>query len=87
MLTVEELVARKEVVEYLRLAMAKYNGTHMGSATRVKRVILMTEPPSIDANEITDKGYINQRASLERREKLVDQLYSANPCSKVIIVS
>ena len=37
----------------------------------------MTEPPSIDANEITDKGYINQRAVLERRAALVEQLYSA----------
>ena len=27
----------------------------------------MTEPPDIDAGEITDKGYINQRISLKRR--------------------
>ena len=39
----------------------------------------MTEPPSIDANEITDKGYINQRAVLERRAALVDKLYSGDP--------
>ena len=32
----------------------------------------MTEPPSIDAGEITDKGYVNQRATLERRQTLVD---------------
>ena len=36
----------------------------------------MTEPPSIDANEITDKGYMNQRAVLERRSALVEKLYS-----------
>jgi feruloyl-CoA synthase len=35
----------------------------------------MAEPPSIDGNEITDKGYINQRATLERRATLVDLLY------------
>jgi feruloyl-CoA synthase len=35
----------------------------------------MTEPPSIDANEITDKGYMNQRAVLERRAALVERLY------------
>ena len=29
--------------------------------------MLLPEPPSIDANEITDKGYINQRAVLQRR--------------------
>jgi feruloyl-CoA synthase len=36
----------------------------------------MTEPPSIDANEITDKGYMNQRAVLERRAAEVDKLYA-----------
>mgnify|MGYP004005024415 FL=1 len=35
----------------------------------------MTEPPNIDANEITDKGYMNQRAVLSRRAELVDQLF------------
>ena len=33
----------------------------------IERVILLAEPPSLDANEITDKGYVNQRAALERR--------------------
>jgi feruloyl-CoA synthase len=86
-LPLEELVMSREVVDHLRLAMATYNGTHTGSATRVRRVMLMTEPPSIDANEITDKGYINQRAALERRDKLVARLYSATPGPDVIIVS
>jgi feruloyl-CoA synthase len=36
----------------------------------------MTEPPSIDANEITDKGYMNQRAVLERRAAQVEKLYA-----------
>ncbi len=86
-LSAEELVKREEVVEHIRVAMSKYNGTHMGSATRIKRIMLMTTPPSIDANEITDKGYINQRAALERRSQLVEQLYVAEPCPDVIIVS
>ena len=41
------------------------------------RFLLLREPPSIDAGEITDKGYINQRAVLERRAELVERLYSA----------
>ena len=36
----------------------------------------MAEPPSIDANEITDKGYINQRAVLDRRAALVARLFA-----------
>ncbi|HKU48053.1 MAG TPA: feruloyl-CoA synthase [Burkholderiales bacterium] len=50
-----------------------------GSSTYPARILVMTEPPSIDANEITDKGYINQRAVLERRAALVDKLYSDSP--------
>jgi feruloyl-CoA synthase len=38
--------------------------------------LMMSEPPSIHANEITDKGYINQRAVLERRAALVAELYA-----------
>ena len=50
-----------------------------GSSTHPARLLVMTEPPSIDANEITDKGYINQRAVLERRAALVEKLYSNSP--------
>jgi feruloyl-CoA synthase len=47
-----------------------------GSSTHPRRLLVMTEPPSIDANEITDKGYMNQRAVLERRAALVETLYA-----------
>ena len=40
------------------------------------RLLILTEPPSIDANEITDKGYLNQRAVIERRAALVEKLHS-----------
>lgn len=47
-----------------------------GSSTHPVRLLVMTEPPQIDENEITDKGYINERAVLERRASRVEQLYS-----------
>src|SRR2546425_4067771 len=47
-----------------------------GSSTHPRRLLVMSEPPSIDANEITDKGYMNQGAVLERRAALVEQLYA-----------
>jgi feruloyl-CoA synthase len=50
-----------------------------GSSARPARLLVMAEPPSIDANEITDKGYINQRAVLERRAALVAKLHGADP--------
>jgi feruloyl-CoA synthase len=46
-----------------------------GSSTHPSRLLVMKEPPSIDANEITDKGYMNQRAVLERRSASVEKLY------------
>jgi feruloyl-CoA synthase len=55
------------------------------SATRMERVLLMEELPSIDANEITDKGTINQRAVLERRAELVQEIYE-EPLSPRVIV-
>ena len=38
--------------------------TSTGSSNRVCRAILLAEPPSLDAGEMTDKGSINQRAVL-----------------------
>jgi len=47
-----------------------------GSSSFAARALFMEEPPTIDANEITDKGYINQRAVLTRRADLVTKLFS-----------
>jgi feruloyl-CoA synthase len=48
-------------------------------STQVRRLLVQSEPPSIDANETTDKGYLNQRAVLERRAALVEKLYAGGP--------
>ena len=49
-----------------------------GSATRVARIHLMAEPPSLDKGEITDKGSINQRAVLKHRADLVAALHDGS---------
>ena len=56
-----------------------------GSSTHPTRLLILTEPPSIDAGEITDKGYINQRAVLERRAALVDKLHARLPGAEVVV--
>ena len=61
--------------------------TGVGSSTHPVRALIMSEPPSIDANEITDKGYINQRAVLERRAALVERLHADSPSSEVILAT
>ena len=60
--------------------------TQGASSRRIGRVQLLTEPPSIDGNELTDKGYINQKAGLTRRAALVDRLYAEQPTDDVIVL-
>ena len=69
------LLASGEVRERFRLMLRDLDATSTGSSTRVRRVLLLDEPPRLDANEITDKGSINQRAVLDNRAAAVDELY------------
>ena len=64
-----------ELRERLRRVLKRL-ATEGGSSTHPVRLLIMSEPPSIDANEITDTGYINQRAVLERRAAEVQRLYA-----------
>ncbi len=57
-----------------------------GSSNRVCRLMLMQEPPSLDAGEITDKGSINQRMVLGRRAALVEALYRDPAPADVIAI-
>jgi feruloyl-CoA synthase len=57
-----------------------------GSSTLVARALLLEDPPSIDAGEITDKGSINQKAVLHNRAGLVDELY-AEPAAPHLLVA
>jgi feruloyl-CoA synthase len=84
--SLEELIHSNTTVEYLRKALVDFNATQGGSSTTIRRIMLMTAPPSIDANEITDKGYINQRASLEKRKDLVELLHGGTTPPEVILV-
>ncbi|UYN96146.1 MAG: AMP-binding protein [Enhydrobacter sp.] len=72
----DELLRHPRIVATLRDGLARMNAEAKGSSMQVRRVLLMTEPPSVDGHELTDKGYINQRATLERRKALVEKLYA-----------
>lgn len=65
---------------------AAFNASEPGSSRRIKRFLIMTEPPSIDAGEITDKGYVNQRLVIDRRADLVTALYADPPGAGVVEV-
>ncbi len=79
-----DLLAHKKVRQTLRDDLAAYNSRNPASSTRIARVLLLTEALDTDAGEITDKGYVNQRAVLERRHTLVEQLYSND--AEVILI-
>jgi feruloyl-CoA synthase len=53
-----------------------FNASEPGSSRRIRKLLVMTEPPSVDAGEITDKGYVNQRLVIDRRADLVEALYA-----------
>ena len=54
----------------------KLLATATGSSNRITRAILLDAPLSIDRGEVTDKGSINQRAVLEHRAALIEELYA-----------
>jgi feruloyl-CoA synthase len=66
----------QEIRAKLSASLARLKITEGGSSLHPVRLLVLDEPASIDANEITDKGYVNQRAVLERRAALVERLYA-----------
>jgi len=54
-----------------------FNAVAGGSSRRVGRFRMLTTPPSLDAGEITDKGYVNQRATQDSRAGEVTSLFTA----------
>ena len=63
-----------------------YNATQPGSSRRVGRFRMLTTPPSLDAGEITDKGYVNQRETQAHRAAEVASLFAAELAPGVVQV-
>jgi feruloyl-CoA synthase len=85
--TCEDVIKHPEIVACIRRGLLAHNTSCAGaSSLRIGRAMLMVEPASIDGNELTDKGYINQRAGLERRAALVERLYADKPGDDVIVL-
>ena len=76
----------EKLVAIVRERIAAFNAAAGGSSRRIGRFTLLTEPPSIDAGEITDKGYVNQRCALDRRAERVEALYAKQPGEGVFAV-
>jgi feruloyl-CoA synthase len=83
---VATVLAHPVIKERVREGMVRLKQQGGGSSTYPTRALLMAEPPSSEHGELTDKGYINQRAVLTRRADRVLELYSDVPDSSIIFI-
>jgi feruloyl-CoA synthase len=70
-----EVLAQASVLTHFQTVLNQLATNATGSANRVARLLLLSEPPSIDKGEVTDKGSINQRAVLKHRDQLVQHFH------------
>ena len=69
-----DVIASERVRATIAQGLVKLKEQGGGSSTHATRALLLAEPASVDGGEITDKGYINQRAVLTRRAAAVATL-------------
>jgi feruloyl-CoA synthase len=70
-----DVLASAPVLAQFQKVIDELAKTATGSANRIARMCLLSEPPTIDKGEITDKGSINQRAVLSHRADTVAALH------------
>jgi feruloyl-CoA synthase len=85
--SVADIVSDLAVRSRVREALDHLCRDSVGISTSVARAILVDQPPSIDAQETTEKGSINQKAVLAHRGSLVEALYAEPPGAAVIEVA
>ena len=78
-------LSAQELAGYIQTGLRKLKAEGSGSSQSAQRALVLNEPPSMDEGEITDKGYINQRAVLMRRATQV-QLLHTKPRPEAVIV-
>lgn len=71
----KEAFLHEKVFDFLGKMLENFNAHSTGSSTRIEKIIIALDPPSIDLGEITDKGSLNQRAVLKHRAALVEELF------------
>jgi len=65
-----------ELANHVAAALRGLKAEGGGSSQVPARALVLDTPPSAEAGEITDKGYINQSAVLKRRADAVARLYA-----------
>ncbi len=70
-----DVLSSELVLAHFQNLINELSKTATGSANRIARMCLLSEPPTIDKGEITDKGSINQRSVLTHRADTVAALH------------
>jgi feruloyl-CoA synthase len=65
-----------ELKQLVGRRLAEFAETHPGTSTAVRRAVILDDPPAIDAQELTEKGSVNQKAVLRNRAAVVEQLFA-----------
>ncbi len=78
-MTAAEAATDARILAALKAGLVAHNARNPGSSTQIRRLAVMVEPASLEAGETTDKGYVNQALSLERRAADVARLYAETP--------
>lgn len=68
-----------EVQAALADGIRAHNAGTTASSRRIGRILILADQPSFAAGETTDKGYINQRLAVSRRQAAVARLYADSP--------
>jgi feruloyl-CoA synthase len=72
----EDIATHPRLIDALAAAFSAHNRSQSGSSTRISRFLVQSEPPRAEYGEITEKGYLNQRAIIARRGDRVEALYA-----------
>jgi feruloyl-CoA synthase len=81
----DQVLTDERVVRRVASGLEQLRRDGVGSSAYAGRAVFLRDPPSIDAGEITDKGYINQRAVLGNRATEVDRLFAGGVDQGVIM--
>jgi feruloyl-CoA synthase len=81
------VVASPTVRAHFQTLLDAFAAKATGGASRIARVLLEAEPPTLDSGEVTDKSTVSQRAVLERRAASVARLYAEPPDRDIIVAA
>ncbi|PCI88399.1 MAG: feruloyl-CoA synthase [Hyphomicrobiales bacterium] len=73
---IQDVLAHADVRDFFQQKLQALATNATGSSTLIRKLILVDVPPSLESNELTDKGSVNQRAVLNNRPHLIKAIYS-----------